>query len=55
MNENKLREILSQLGTPSDVYDLAAFNARAALIREQFGDKVGLCFSIKAIPASSAH
>ena len=48
MNENKLREILSQLGTPSYVYDLDAFNARAALIREQFGDKVGLCFSIKA-------
>ncbi len=48
MNENKLREILSQLGTPSYVYDLDAFNARAALIREQFGDNVGLCFSIKA-------
>ena len=48
MNENKLREILSQIGTPSYVYDLDAFNARAALIREQFGDKVGLCFSIKA-------
>ena len=48
MTNEKLREILSQLGTPSYVYDLDAFNKRAALVREQFGDKVGLCFSIKA-------
>lgn len=48
MNESKLREILATLGTPSYVYDLDAFNRRAALVREQFGDNVGLCFSIKA-------
>ena len=48
MTNEKLRELLSQLGTPSYVYDLDAFNRRAALVREQFGDKVGLCFSIKA-------
>ena len=48
MTNEKLREILSQLGTPSYVYDLDAFNKRAALVREQFGDNVGLCFSIKA-------
>ena len=48
MDTAKLREILSQLGTPSYVYDLDAFNKRAALVREQFGENVGLCFSIKA-------
>lgn len=48
MNDQKLREILSQIGTPSYVYDLDLFNKRAALVREQFGDNVGLCFSIKA-------
>lgn len=48
MNDNQLRELLPQLGTPSYVYDLDEFNKRAALVREQFGDNVGLCFSIKA-------
>lgn len=48
MNEQTLRSIREQLGTPSYVYDLDAFRKRADMVRSYFGEDVGMCFSIKA-------
>ena len=48
MNEQTLRSIREQLGTPSYVYDLDAFCKRADMVRSYFGEDVGMCFSIKA-------
>ncbi len=48
MNEQTLRSIREQLGTPSYVYDLDAFCKRADMVRRYFGEDVGMCFSIKA-------
>ena len=50
MNINKLRELLPQVGTPSYIFDLDAFERRAALVKKYFGERIGLCFSIKANP-----
>ncbi|MBQ9679563.1 MAG: diaminopimelate decarboxylase [Ruminococcus sp.] len=50
MNINKLREFLPTVGTPSYIFDLDAFEKRAALVKQYFGDTIGLCFSIKANP-----
>ena len=48
MNEQTLRSIREQLGTPSYVYDLDTFRKRADMVRSYFGEDVGMCFSIKA-------
>ena len=50
MDINKLRELLPRVGTPSYIFDLDAFQIRAELVKKYFGDKIGLCFSIKANP-----
>lgn len=50
MNQELLRTLSTQLDTPSYIFDLDAFNKRAALVRKYFGEKTGLCFSIKANP-----
>lgn len=50
MNKELLRTLSAQLDTPSYIFDLDAFNKRAALVRKYFGEKTGLCFSIKANP-----
>lgn len=50
MNNELLRTLSAQLDTPSYIFDLDAFNKRAALVRKYFGEKTGLCFSIKANP-----
>ncbi len=50
MNEQKLRELIPEISTPSYVFDLDLFNERAELVHKYFGDKVGMCFSIKANP-----
>ena len=50
MDINKLRELLPRVGTPSYIFDLDAFERRAALVKKYFGDSIGLCFSIKANP-----
>ena len=50
MNTQTLKELASRLGTPSYLFDLDEFEKRAALVRKYFGDKTGLCFSIKANP-----
>lgn len=49
--EMKILETLSgQLPTPAYVFDTDLFEKRARLVREAFGPKTGLCFSIKANP-----
>lgn len=50
MNKVLLRTLSAQLDTPSYIFDLDEFNKRAALVRKYFGEKTGLCFSIKANP-----
>ena len=50
MTENKLRELLPQVGTPSYIFDLDLFERRALLVKQYFGEKIGMCFSIKANP-----
>ena len=42
--------IWEKLPTPAYVYDLDLFRQRAQQVREAFGPKTGLCFSIKANP-----
>ena len=46
----KLQEWARQLPTPAYVFDTDLFEKRAKLVREVFGEKTGLCFSIKANP-----
>ena len=50
MNTELLRSLASQIDTPSYIFDLDEFEKRAELVRKYFGDKTGLCFSIKANP-----
>ena len=50
MNTELLRSLASQIDTPSYVFDLDEFEKRAELVRKYFGEKTGLCFSIKANP-----
>ena len=42
--------IWEKLPTPAYVYDLDLFRQRAQQVREAFGPRTGLCFSIKANP-----
>ena len=50
MNAEKLRQLAGQTGTPSYIFDLDAFERRAALVKRYFGEHIGMCFSIKANP-----
>ena len=50
MNTELLRSLASQIDTPSYIFDLDEFEKRAELVRKYFGEKTGLCFSIKANP-----
>lgn len=50
MDKQTLTTLASQLATPAYIFDLDAFEKRAAMVRRYFGDKTGLCFSIKANP-----
>ena len=45
-----LEKISQQIGSPAYVFDEELFRKRAMLVRSAFGEKVGLCFSIKANP-----
>lgn len=45
-----LYETLHKLGTPAYVFDTDIFTKRAELVKKAFGDKVQICFSIKANP-----
>jgi len=50
MTYETLKALAEKLPTPSYVFDSDLFAKRAALVREAFGEKTGLCFSIKANP-----
>ena len=50
MDIGKLRELLPAVGTPAYIFDLDAFERRAELVKRYFGDRIGLCFSVKANP-----
>ena len=50
MTTEKLEALAASLPTPSYVFDSDLFAQRAGLVREAFGEKCGLCFSIKANP-----
>ena len=50
VTNDELRAIAERYGTPSYVFDTAAFRARLRSVRDIFGPNVRLCFSIKANP-----
>lgn len=50
MNLENLKKFNSQIGMPSYVFDLDIFEKRVNLVKKYFGDKTGICFSIKANP-----
>lgn len=50
MNNDKIVSVAKEVSTPSYVFDIDVFKERAELVKEAFGDKVDICFSIKANP-----
>lgn len=50
MTKDLLKELSQKLGTPSYVFDEDAFAKRVELVKKEFGENVGICFSIKANP-----
>lgn len=50
MTNTELMNLLPSLQTPAYVFHKDMFAHRADLVRQAFGEKVGLCFSIKANP-----
>lgn len=48
MNTELLKKLLSEVKTPSYIFDMDKFVKRAELVKESFGSSVGICFSIKA-------
>lgn len=50
MNITELNRFLEETGTPSYVFDTDVFEKRVSLVKSAFGEKTGLCFSIKANP-----
>ena len=50
MNTETIKTLAAQLPTPSYIFDLDEFEKRARLVKHYFGEKTGICFSIKANP-----
>ena len=50
MTEMQLKTLAQQVQTPAYVFHLDEFRCRAERVKQAFGDKTGLCFSIKANP-----
>lgn len=50
MECTKLAQIAQQVATPAYIFDTDLFRERVKLVRRAFGEKTGLCFSIKANP-----
>ena len=46
----ELNELATQVATPAYVFDIDEFHQRVALVKKAFGEKTGICFSIKANP-----
>ena len=55
MNKSILSEISKNFQTPCYVFDTDIFARRAARVKAAFGEKVGLCYSIKANPFLTAY
>ena len=50
MEQTILAQLARQVATPGYIFDADLFRDRTKLVRRAFGEKVGLCFSIKANP-----
>lgn len=50
MDAKELGRLLPAVSTPSYIFNLDEFNKRARLVKQYFGESVGMCFSIKANP-----
>lgn len=50
MTGMQLKTLAQQVQTPAYVFDLDEFRRRAEQVKQAFGEKTGLCFSIKANP-----
>lgn len=50
MDRTQIGIVATQIGTPSYVFDIDEFHRRVALVKDAFGEKTGICFSIKANP-----
>lgn len=50
MTGMQLKTLAQQVRTPAYVFDLDEFRRRAEQVKQAFGEKTGLCFSIKANP-----
>ncbi len=50
MNKQLLNKLLAEVKTPSYIFDIDEFEKRARLVKDCFGEKTSICFSIKANP-----
>ena len=50
LSDRELRKIEDEYGTPAFLFDTEALKARVAAMKEILGEKVTLCYSIKANP-----
>lgn len=50
MNKQLLNKLLAEVKTPSYIFDIDEFEKRANLVKDCFGEKTSICFSIKANP-----
>lgn len=50
MEYQKLEALARAVTTPGYVFDMDAFRQRAEQVKQAFGEKTGICFSIKANP-----
>ena len=50
MEHTNLVQLAQQVATPAYIFDIDLFRDRVEAVRRAFGEKVGLCFSIKANP-----
>lgn len=50
MDIKEIALLTKQLHVPAYIFNIDEFEARAALVKRYFGEKTGLCFSIKANP-----
>lgn len=53
--ENKYKEILSQIITPSYLFDVDAFKDRCFEIKEIVGENVDLCYSMLEKPMIQSY
>ena len=55
MNKSILRDVTKNIQTPCYVFDTDIFVTRAQRVKAAFGERVGLCYSIKANPFLTAY